>query len=191
MSQELHDIDRPQEDKKYNKLQLDEFMVFCILDTACSYETVCKAFDELKSMKMTKRKDIMKWREDMIENALKRVGYRFPKQQAGRIKAFGYSSIDLKTATREELVRDVKGIGMKLASMFLRNTRGHQYAVIDVHTDRWIQKNYMFPDDQYKKMKYEEKEKWFIEASEFLGKTPMELDLEIWQENRIGNRRKK
>jgi len=191
MSQELHSIDRPEEGKKYNKLQLDEFLVFCIIDTAVPYEMVCRTFDELKKMKMTKRKDIMKWREDMIENALKRAGYRFPKQQAGRIKAFGYSSIDLKKATREELVRDIKGIGMKLASMFLRNTRGHQYAVIDVHTDRWIERELKAYDQWRPKMSYEEKEKAFINFAKILGKTPMELDLEIWQKNRIGNRRKK
>ena len=191
MSQELHSIDRPEEGKRYNKLQLDEFLVFCIIDTAVPYEMVCRTFDELKKMKMTKRKDIMKWREDMIENALKRAGYRFPKQQAGRIKAFGYSSIDLKKATREELVRDIKGIGMKLASMFLRNTRGHQYAVIDVHTDRWIERELKAYDQWRPKMSYEEKEKAFINFAKILGKTPMELDLEIWQKNRIGNRKKK
>lgn len=190
MSQELHNIDRPDEDKKYNKLQLDEFMIFCIIDTAVSYEMVCKTFDALKKNKMTKRKDIMKWREDMIELTLRNSGYRFPKQHAKRIKDFGYSMIDLRKATRKELVDNINGIGMKLASMFLRNTRGHKYAVIDVHTDRWIQKNYKFPDDVYKRMRYEEKEKWFIEAAEFLGKSPMDLDLEIWQENRIGNRKK-
>ncbi len=191
MSQELHNIDRPEEDKKYNKLQLDEFMIFCIIDTAVSYEMVCKTFDALKKNKMTKRKDIMRWREDMIEQTLRSAGYRFPKQHAKRIKDFGYSMIDLKKATRKELVENINGIGMKLASMFLRNTRGHEYAVIDVHTDRWIQRNFDFSDEKYKKMKYEEKEKWFIKAADFLGKTPMDLDLEIWQENRIGNRRKK
>ncbi len=191
MSQELHSIDRPEEDKKYNKLQLDEFLVFCIIDTAVPYEMVCKTFDALKKSKMTKRRDIMKWREDMIEQTLRKSGYRFPKQQAGRIKAFGYSGIDLKTVTREELVRDVKGIGMKLASMFLRNTRGHEYAVIDVHTDRWLEKELRAFDQWKPRMTYEEKEKAFIGLANILGKTPMELDLEIWQKNRIGNRRKK
>ena len=191
MSQELHSIDRPEEDKKYNKLQLDEFLVFCIIDTAVPYEMVCKTFDALKKSKMTKRRDIMKWREDMIEQTLRKSGYRFPKQQAGRIKAFGYSGIDLKTVTREELVRDVKGIGMKLASMFLRNTRGHEYAVIDVHTDRWLEKELRAFDQWKPRMTYEEKERAFIGLANILGKTPMELDLEIWQKNRIGNRRKK
>jgi thermostable 8-oxoguanine DNA glycosylase len=189
MSQELHAIDKPT--GIYDVKELDEFMVFCIIDTAVHYEMVCKTFDALRKSKMTKRRDIMKWREDMIEYTLKKSGYRFPKQHAGRIKAFGYSGIDLRTATREELVRDIKGVGMKLASMFLRNTRGHKYAVIDVHTDRWLEKELKAYDQWKPKMSYEEKEKAFINFAKILDKTPMELDLEIWQKNRIGNRRKK
>jgi len=193
MSQELHNIDRPEEDKKYNKLQLDEFMVFCIIDTAVPYEMVCRTFDALKKSKMTKRRDIMKWREDMIEATLRKAGYRFPKQQAERIKAFGYSGIDLREATREELVENIKGIGMKLASMFLRNTRGEDYAVIDVHTDRWLMANLMkaYRGKVKAPRTYEEKEKYFKEFAKAKGMTTKELDLEIWQKNRIGNRRKK
>ena len=44
--EQLHDIDRPE--GKYTKLELDEMMVFCILDTAISYEKCCEAFDTLK-----------------------------------------------------------------------------------------------------------------------------------------------
>jgi len=187
MSQ-LHKIDRPEESKKYTKRELDEFMVFCILDTAVPYEMVCKTFDALKKSKMITREGILKWREDMIAITLKSSGYRFPNQQAKRIKDFGYSMIDLKTATREELVQNIKGVGMKLASMFLRNTRGHKYAVLDVHTTRWLQGNYHFTDKQMKQMSYEQKEQYFLLASEFLGKSPMELDLEIWEANRVGNR---
>ena len=193
IEQELHDIDRPLEGSKYGDLELDEFMVFCILDTACPYEMVCKAFDELREMGMTTRKEIMKWREDMIENALKRAGYRFPKQHAGRIKKFGYSSIDLKTATREELVENITGIGMKLASMFLRNTRGEDHAVIDVHTERWLMGELMKTHrGKIKPPKtYEEKERYFKEFAKAKGKTTKELDLEIWQKMRIGNRKSK
>lgn len=191
MDLKLHNIDRPTEGNKYKDLELDEFMVFCILDTACPYEMVCKAFDELKDMKMTTREGIMHWREDMIEKTLKKSGYRFPKQHAKRLKDFGYSSINLKTATRKELVDNINGIGMKLASMFLRNTRGHEYAVIDVHTDRWLEKELKAYDQWKPRMTYEEKEKAFIGFAEMLGKTPKELDLEIWQKMRIGNRKKR
>lgn len=189
MSEQLHNIDKPS--GKYSDLELDEFMVFCILDTACPYEMVCRAFDALRESGMTTRKGILHWREDMIEITLKKAKYRFPKQHAKRIKDFGYNYIDLKTATRKELVDNINGIGMKLASMFLRNTRGHQYAVIDVHTDRWLEIQ-LHAFDQWKpKMTYEEKEKAFIGFADMLGKTPEELDLEIWQKMRIGNRKKK
>ncbi len=183
---QLHSIDRPE--GKYTKLELDEMMVFCILDTAVSYEMCCKAFDELKEMKMTVRKEIIKWREDMIENTLRRVGYRFPKQHAKRIKDFGYSDIDLRKATRKELVADINGIGMKLASMFLRNTRGSQYAVLDRHTLRFLDRHLEVGNGIPYPKTYEEKEKLFISIAKDLGKSPMELDLEIWQRERVGNR---
>ena len=191
MANDLHNIDRPEEDKKYQTCELDEMMVFCILDTSIPYEKCCQAFDALKKQGMTKKKGLREASQRDIKLVLQEVGYRWANQKATYLKEFSKNDIDLIHVSRDELVKSVKGVGMKLASMFLRNTRGNQYAVIDVHTDRWLQKNYNFPDDVYKKMKYEEKEKWFIEASEFLDKTPMELDLEIWQENRIGNRRKK
>lgn len=191
IEEELHDIDRPLDGNKYKELELDEFMVFCILDTACPYEMVCKAFDALREMSMTTRRGIIPWREDMIEKTLKKAGYRFPKQHAGRIKEFGYNSIDLRTATREELVDSITGIGMKLASMFLRNTRGEDYAVIDVHTERWLMSELMKTHrGKIKPPKtYEEKERYFKEIAKAKGKTTKELDLEIWQKMRIGNRK--
>lgn len=182
----LHQIDKPS--GGYTKKELDEFMVFCILDTAVSYEMVCKTFNGLRKNGMTTRRGIRKFRIRDIEGRLKHEGYRFPSQHAKRIKAFGDNPINLSTATRDELVKNVNGIGMKLASMFLRNTRGEEHAVLDVHTLRWLKKNYGFSDKEFKKMTYNEKEEYFKKASEFLGKTTTQLDLEIWEANRIGNR---
>lgn len=187
MSQ-LHKIDRPEESKKYTKLELDEFMVFCILDTAVPYEMVCKVFDALKKKNLTTRKGLDKAMTYTIRNTLKGAGYRFPMQHATRLKAFGKNDINLRKATRNELVKNIKGIGMKLASMFLRNTRGEDYAVLDVHTLRWLQTNHKFPDDIWKRMTYQEKETFFRLDAKFLGKTTKELDLEIWQKMRVGNR---
>jgi len=186
MSQELHDIDKPT--GIYEVRELDEFMVFCILDTSVPYEKCCQAFDALKKAGMTTRRKLRNHTPLPIKLELQNVGYRWANQKSKYLYEFAHNDIDLKTASREEMVKNIKGVGMKLASMFLRNTRGNKYAVIDVHTDRWIQKNFGVPDDKYKKVSYEQKEDWFIQASELLGKTPMELDLEIWQKNRIGNR---
>ena len=188
MSEQLHNIDRPDEENKYNNLELDEFMVFCILDTSVPYEKCCQAFDALKEAKMTTRKQLKKMDSLMIKAVLTSVGYRWANQKAKYLKEFAINDIDLKNSSRKEIVNSIKGVGMKLGSMFLRNTCGHEYAVLDVHTLRWLQENYKFPDDEFRKMSYEKKEKYFIEAAEFLSTTPMELDLKIWQENRIGNR---
>ncbi|KKM22916.1 hypothetical protein LCGC14_1620430 [marine sediment metagenome] len=189
LSQELHSIDRPDEGNKYSNLELDEFMVFCILDTSVPYEKCCQAFDALKKSGMTTRRKLRKCTPLMVKLELKNTGYRWANQKAKYLMEFADNPINLKTATREEMVKNVKGVGMKLASMFLRNTRGHEYAVIDVHTDRWLEKELKAYDQWKPKMSYEEKEKAFINFAKILGTTPKELDLKIWQENRIGNRK--
>lgn len=182
----LHPIDRPE--GKYSKLELDEMMVFCILDTAVSYEKVCETFDELKKHGMTCRSGLSAANIGSIYNVMKGCGYRWAHQKSMYLKKFGRNKINLTMTTREELVIGITGIGMKLASMFLRNTRGDEYAVLDVHTLRWLQKRAQIPDDEFKKMSYKKKEELFILAAELMGKTTTQLDLDIWNKYRVGNR---
>jgi len=191
MSDELHSIDRPEESDKYTKQELDKFMVFCILDTSVPYEKCCEAFNALNDAGMTTRKKLRNHTPLPIKLELQNVGYRWANQKSKYLYEFAHNDIDLKTASRDEMVKNIKGVGMKLASMFLRNTRGHEYAVIDIHTDRWLERELKAFDQWKPKMTYEEKEKAFIGFANMLGKSTMELDLEIWQENRIGNRNKK
>lgn len=190
MSQ-LHIIDKP--NGKYTNLQLDEFMVFCILDTAVPYEMVCKTFDALKANNMTTRREIKNYHVSDIVKVLKSAGYRFPKQHAKRLWMFGYNDINLKTASREDLVKNIKGIHYKLASMFLRNTRGLDYAVLDVHTRRWLRsylhENSKLSTNEIHKLTYAEEEDYFKAIAKLLGTTTKDLDLKIWQENRVGNRK--
>lgn len=181
----LHQIDKPY--GGYLLKELEEFMVFCILDTACTYKMVCNTFNELRAHDMTTRKGIKNHSEKEIVAILRWAGYRFPVQHASRIKAFGDNKINLKTATRYELVKNVNGIGLKLASFFLRNTRDEDYAVLDVHTLRYV-------DEMVKKMKpnpiprtYEQKEIFFRGIAQSQGKSTMELDLQIWNDRRVGN----
>lgn len=184
---ELHPIDRP--NGKYKKIvDLERFMVFCILDTACTYKMVCNTFDKLEEYNMTTRKGLKRNREAKIEAVLKVAGYRFPKTHAKRIKAFGDNDIDLKKASRKELVDNVKGIGLKLASFFLRNTRGEDHAVLDVHTLRWLEQKTRHMGKKYKTLSYEDKEKLFKQFAKKMGMDTMALDLKIWQENRVGNK---
>lgn len=187
--QELHWIDRP--DGKYSKQAMESFMVFCILDTCVPYEKCCEAFDALKKQGLINRRTLKQVSERDIKMILKKTGYRWANQKAKYLKEFSKNPINLLEASRNDIVKNVLGVGMKLASMFLRNTRGHEYAVIDIHTDRWLERELRAFDQWKPRMTYEEKEKAFIGLAKLAGKSTMELDLEIWQENRIGNRRKK
>lgn len=178
----LHPIDKP--NGKYTNLQRDEFLVFCILDTAVPYAMVCKTFDALKANGMTTREGIKNHSRQMITKVLHKSGYRFPTQHAKRIKNFGNSNINLKTASREDLLK-IDGIGMKLASFFLRNTRGEDHAVMDVHTKRWL---YNKTNKKPNSLSYLEEEELFKRIAKALGKTTTQLDLEIWEANRVKNR---
>ena len=72
----LHQIDKPY--GGYLLKELEEFMVFCILDTACTYKMVCNTFDELRVHDMTTRKGIKRFTVKQIEARLRWAGYRFP-----------------------------------------------------------------------------------------------------------------
>lgn len=187
---DLHPIDKP--NGGYTKKELDEFMVFCILDTAVPYEMVCKSFNYLRKNKMTTRKNLKIKSPELIELVLRDSGYRFPKQHAKRIATFGNNPIDLSKATRDEIVEKVKGVHYKLASMFLRNTRGLDYAVLDVHTRRWLRKelleNSMLKEHEIKRLSYAEEEDYFKSIAKIYGKSTKDLDLEIWQKMRVGNK---
>lgn len=165
----------------FDRNNLEHHMVFCVLDTACSYLKVCEAFNALKKHGLITRKALQKANQNELIIILKNVGYRWANQKAYYLKDFGSNSINLKTATRKEIVDSVLGIGMKLASMFLRNTRDEEYAVMDIHTKRWLYERIEKP---YNSLSYEKEEELFKSAAELAGKTVAQLDYEIWNERR-------
>jgi len=168
----LHDIDKV---KHFTDKELDKFLVFCLLDRAMPYTRVCEIFDELDSYDMTIRDSIKNKTLNEIREILKKNGHRFPNQTSTYIKEFGNSTIDLRNISRDELISKVRGIGLKLASMFLRNTRGDKVAVIDRHIRNWL-KEQGIEEQSYKKLEIE-----FLKKCEELNKNPYELDIEIWQ----------
>lgn len=185
----VHWIDNPHIDGFWSDEDLDRMMVFCILDRATTYAQVCKAFDVLERFQLTTRKGMRSWRVERnetytlawaIEGFLKGVGYRFPPQAAENIAAFAYNTVPLRTATRKEIVERVPGIGMKLASMFLRNTRGIRYAVIDIHLHHWLEEK----GCDVPRADYLGREKWFLDWAESNHRDPFVLDREIWEERR-------
>lgn len=154
-------------------------MIFCILDRATSYIQVCKSFNALRENNLITRRGLEEAKESAIAYILKESGYRFPNQSAKFLKELSTNPINLKTATREELEKSIKGVGLKLASMFVRNTRGTKVAVLDTHIRSWLKERYgELPKNYY------EQEKLFLRASLELKKDPGQLDIDIWEERR-------
>jgi len=79
--------------------------------------------------------------EDKLKNKLKELGYRYPNKRAEYIlvnrKYFSHLSAVLKEHSgenlREWIVKNIKGLGFKEASHFLRNIGYGDYAIIDFH----------------------------------------------------------
>jgi N-glycosylase/DNA lyase len=177
----LHWIDKPY--GKYCQGELEEFLVFCIIDTVMPYEKVCKCFDALYRKNMTSRSGLRRVTVQDIANVLRSAGCRFPNDKARYLKMFGVNPVNLTEVDRDQLVKSVKGIGYKLASMFLRNTRKLPYAVLDVHVDRWLQEKTCMCKLP---VSYKERERIFLELAKKMRKDPIKLDLMIWESRRIG-----
>jgi thermostable 8-oxoguanine DNA glycosylase len=171
-------------DRPYTDAELESFMVFCLLDRAQPYAKVCAAYDalcEYDVVALDSRATLKAASEQEIAEILKSQGYRFPQQAAKFLHAFGSNPIDLRNATREQLIDSILGVGPKLASLFIRNTRkGASVSVLDVHVKRWLAERGYDP-----KLPYAELEKAFLNEAKKLGRDPGELDLEIWEERRI------
>jgi thermostable 8-oxoguanine DNA glycosylase len=91
------------------------------------------------------------------------------------------ANLDLRTCTTEDLEK-IYGVGPKTSRFFLLHSRPDQkIACIDTHLLKWLnQKGYPLKAPNNKK-KYRQIEEIFLNECEKLGKTPHELDLEIWK----------
>lgn len=93
------------------------------------------------------------------------------------------ADIDLLTVTPERL-EQIHGIGPKTSRFFILWTRPDApYAALDVHVLRWMRNlGYKAPRTTPTGRKYAELERQFLEEAKKRGKTPRELDAEIWAE---------
>lgn len=94
------------------------------------------------------------------------------------------AELNLRTCTLEQL-RAFPGIGPKTARMFLLHSRRDaQHAVLDVHILRFLREELRMrkvPRNTPGEGKtYSRLEKRFVEFAASSGKTPADLDLEIW-----------
>ncbi|WP_423793439.1 N-glycosylase/DNA lyase [Methanocaldococcus indicus] len=158
-------------------------LCFCLLTANFSAEKCIKIQKEIDDGFLTLSRE-------ELENKLKELGHRYYKKRAEYIVlARRYKNIkDIITSFRDErkarefLVKNIKGLGYKESSHFLRNVGYDNVAIIDRHILRELyENNYILEIPKtLSKRKYLEIEKILEEIGREVNLNLAELDLYIW-----------
>ncbi len=150
---------------------------FCILTANFNAERAIKIQNEIKD-------GFLSYSEEKLEKELRRLGYRFPKLRSSFIvKARDYEFKRFKNGFefREDLVKNVKGLGYKESSHFLRNTGYKDVAIIDFHIVDLLVKHSIIENPRtLTKKKYLDIEDILRKISKKLDLNLAELDLYLW-----------
>jgi len=157
-------------------------LAFCI-STANS-----SAISGLKFQKMLENYNLDNISIEKLEYLLKMAGVRFYVKKARYIKAIFENFDVVKKAlnikrsevAREYLIKNVKGLGYKEASHFLRNVGRKDVAIIDRHILRWLYENNLVDDIKITASKYKKVEKILKDIAYEQNKSLAELDLYLW-----------
>ncbi len=158
-------------------------LCFCILTANFNAEKAIKIQTEIG-------KDFLTLPESQLAEKLKRLGHRYPNTRAKYIvKARKYkdslkeviSSFNVEDELREWLVKNIKGIGYKEASHFLRNIGYTNFAIIDFHiTDLLARYKLLEKPKTLTKKEYFKIESLLREIAEKSNLNLAELDLYLW-----------
>jgi len=171
--------------KRIDKNSNDELfkeMCFCLLTANYNAEKSIKIQNEIGECFLYSSK------EDII-NKLKEYGHRFPNARAEYItnskkckdKLKEVVKFHDKKALREWIVKNVKGLGYKETSHFLRNIGFDDYAIIDFHiVDILVKYNLIKKPKTITKYKYIEIEEILRKIAKDTNLTLAELDLYLW-----------
>ena len=151
-------------------------LAFCILTAGTSAELGIKTINHLGET-------LFSGSQEEIREKLKEV-YRFHTIRAGYLcearNNFKHINIDDKNI-RDLLVQNIKGIGMKEASHFLRNVGFEGYAIVDFHiVDVLVKNNIIEKPKTLSAKKYLEIESVLKNLADKLGMSLAELDLYLW-----------
>ncbi|RLI42049.1 N-glycosylase [Candidatus Bathyarchaeota archaeon] len=158
-------------------------LCFCILTANFNAEKAIKIQTEIG-------KDFLTLSESQLAEKLKRLGHRYPNTRAKYIvKARKYkdslknviSSFNVEDELREWLVKNIKGIGYKEASHFLRNIGYTNFAIVDFHiTDLLARYKLLEKPKTLTKKEYLKIENLLREIAEKSNLNLAELDLYLW-----------
>ncbi|NVM03793.1 MAG: N-glycosylase/DNA lyase [Candidatus Helarchaeota archaeon] len=169
-------------EKKSNEIFKE--LCFCIMTANCSAEMCIRVQDEIDDGFLTLQ-------EVDLAKRLKEVGYRFYNKRANYIEVSRKYKDDIKeivesyekeSELRDWLVKNIKGLGYKEASHFLRNIGFKGLAIIDFHIIDLLIKQKLIDKKpkSLSKTKYLEIESILKKIAEELNLTLGELDLYLW-----------
>jgi N-glycosylase/DNA lyase len=168
-------------DKNSNEDLFNE-MCFCLLTANYNAEKSIKIQNEIGECFLTDSKE-------ELSKKLKNLGHRFPNARAEYIAESKKCKDKLnrvvkfrdRNALRDWIVKNVKGLGYKESSHFLRNIGFDDYAIIDFHIiDILVDNNLIEKPKSLTKRKYLEIEKLLRKIAFKTDLTLAELDLYLW-----------
>jgi len=170
--------------QKGNKTWFNE-LCFCLLTANSS----AKKGIEIQNY-LSRKDGFHTLSQGKLTEVLKRLGHRFYQRRAEfivearkhkQIKSI-ITKFDNVAEAREWLAENIKGLGYKESSHFLRNVGYHNIAILDRHVIRALEE-YDLIDEIPKSLtpkKYLEIEKKLLKFSREMGVLPSEMDLYLW-----------
>ncbi|NHI94520.1 MAG: N-glycosylase/DNA lyase [Candidatus Lokiarchaeota archaeon] len=158
-------------------------LCFCILTANCAAEKCMYVQEELAD-------EVLKLNEEELASRLKELGYRFPNVRAKYIYEAREYAKNLKEmiqsfASSEDLrlflAKNIKGLGFKEASHFLRNIGYEDLAIIDFHIIDVLSSHKLLEKPKtITKKKYLEIEEILRKIGKTVNLNLAELDLYLW-----------
>lgn len=177
---------RLKEFSKFKKGTIDNIfkeLCFCIMTANCSAEKCIEVHEAIGN-------DFLTLNEEQLARKFKTLGYRFPNLRANYIiesrKIKDLLEIELKNNDnghdlRDWIVKNIKGLGYKESSHFLRNIGYNNYAIIDFHiVDLLVKHDLIEKPKTLTKKRYLEIETLLKKLANELKLTLAELDLYLW-----------
>jgi len=162
--------------KNFNDLFRE--LVFCILTAGTSAELGIKTIEHLGDVIFTgNEKDIQKKLKEVYRFHTIRAGYIYEARE-------NFRNLDINAPDiRINLVENIKGIGFKEASHFLRNIGHKNVAIIDFHiVDLLVKQGLIEKPNTITPKKYFEIEEILKRLSQKTNIDLGELDLYLWYE---------
>lgn len=170
--------------EKGDKLDLFSELSFCVMTANWSSK------GGIKAQKYIGKESFASLDEKKLNKKMKEVGHRFPNARTKYIVANRWIIDELPEIikknpyeARKYIAKNVKGIGWKEASHFLRNIGVKDLAILDKHIMRIMHKNDMIseiPKSGWSEKKYLDIEEKLRPLSLKFGEDMGKLDLYLW-----------